>query len=200
MNDPGPAGPRAGGGRPDWATIPNAVTLVRLVLLVPVCVLLVDGGPDTLSVLLLLVWALTDWIDGMLARLLDQTSRFGQVLDPVADRIGLIGIVLALALADLLPWAALVVVAVVDVVVAIVTSRAALRSTIAVSLVGKARTALLMTSVFLLAAAGAWMPAALPFVQALLWIAVALHVCAGAGYVIGARRGARAPEAPASPR
>lgn len=200
MNDPAPTTRRTGGGRPDWATIPNAVTLVRLVLLVPVCVLIVDGGPDTLSVLLLLVWALTDWIDGMLARLLDQTSRFGQVLDPIADRIGLIGIVLALALAGLLPWAALVVVAAVDVIVAIVTSRAALRSTIGVSLLGKARTALLMTSVFLLAAAGAWMPSALPVVQALVWLAVALHVVAGAGYVIAARRGARAQEAPASPR
>ena len=45
--------------RPDWATIPNLVTLLRFVLLAPVCVLLLDG-PDTLAVVLLLVWASTD--------------------------------------------------------------------------------------------------------------------------------------------
>lgn len=182
---------------PDWATIPNAVTLVRLVLLVPVCVLLVDGGPDTLAVILLLVWALTDWIDGLLARVLHQESAFGQVLDPVADRIGLIGIVLALAIAQLLPWSALVVVAAVDVLVAVVTSRAALRRDIGVSRLGKVRTALLMTAVFLLAAAAAWAPSMIPAVLVLLWIAVALHVVAGAGYVIAVRR--RAGEAPGGP-
>src|SRR5690606_26689728 len=83
---------------PDWATIPNLVTLARFVLLVPVCLLLADG-PDTLAVVLLLVWASTDWIDGMLARLLDQRSRTGAIIDPIADRIGLAGIVLSLAFA-----------------------------------------------------------------------------------------------------
>src|SRR5690625_5851447 len=64
-------------GRPDWATIPNAVTLLRFLLLAPVCWMLADGGPDPLDVILLLVWASTDWVDGLLARALDQTSRSG---------------------------------------------------------------------------------------------------------------------------
>lgn len=187
-------GRRSGGPGPDagWATLPNAVTLLRLILLVPVCVLLVRGGPDTLSVVLLLVWALTDWIDGFAARALGQVSRVGEALDPIADRLGLVGIVLALALAGLLPWSALVVILVVDAVVAAITSRAALRESLGVSIVGKARTAILMVAVFLLAAAGAWAPGLVGAVQVLLWIGVALHAVAGAGYVrraLARRRG-----------
>lgn len=177
-----------GGGLWDgWVTIPNAVTLVRLLLLAPVCVLLVRDGPDTLSVVLLLAWALTDWIDGFLARRLHQVSRLGEAMDPVADRIGLVGIVLALALAGLLPWSALVVIAAVDVVVGALAARSALAESLGVSWVGKARTAILMVSVFLLAAAAAWFPSALPAIRALLWLGVALHVVAGIGYVLRVR-------------
>lgn len=182
--DPGPGTPTS---RSDWATIPNAVTLVRLLLLVPVCVLLVRGGPDPLAVVLLLCWALTDWIDGFLARRLDQVSRVGEALDPVADRLGLVGICLALALAGLLPWAALGVVLVVDVVVASATGRSALRESLGVSKIGKARTAILMIGVFLLAAAAAWAPSLIAAAQALVWLGAALHVVAGIGYLLTAR-------------
>lgn len=188
--------------RSDWATIPNAVTLVRLVLLVPVCVLLVRGGPDTLSVVLLLVWALTDWIDGFLARRLDQVSRLGEAMDPVADRIGLVGIVLALALAGLLPWTALGVIVLVDLVVALWAARAALRESLGVSVIGKARTAVLMTSVFLLAGAAAWAPWLIGAITVLLWIGVVMHVIAGIGYVRQVsrrRRGERAAAAGEGP-
>lgn len=182
-----------------WASIPNAVTLLRFLLLVPVCMLLARDGPDPLSVILLLVWALTDWIDGLLARLLHQRSRVGAIIDPIADRLGLIGIVLALALAQVLPWAALVIVFVVDLAVLIGATGAARRGEIAVSGIGKARTALLMSAVFALAAASAWLPAWAPVGLVLLWIGVALHVVAGAGYLIGARRGPRDASAVAEP-
>lgn len=190
---------RQADGRPDWATIPNAITVVRFVLLVPICVLLVRHGPQTLSVVLLLVWALTDWVDGLAARALGQTSRTGQIIDPIADRLGLVGIVLCLALIGLLPWAALVILFAVDLVVAVLSSRSALHGELGVSRIGKARTALLMTSVFLLACAGAWAPALVPAVLVLLWIGVILHVVAGAGYVVSARSGAEHVEAEAAP-
>lgn len=188
--------------RSDWATIPNAVTLLRLVLLVPVCVLLVDGGPDTLAVLLLLVWASTDWVDGLLARALHQTSRIGAILDPIADRIGVIGIVISLAVAGLLPWAALVLIVLADAVMAALASSAALGGRLHVSWLGKIRTALIMASVLLLAAAAAWAPGAVPAVQVMLWIGVGLHLVTAADYVIRARRvrAAAAGEGPPSRR
>lgn len=173
--------------RPDWATIPNALTLLRLVLLLPVCWMLVDAGPDTLSVILLLVWASTDWLDGMLARRLHQTSRTGEILDPIADRIGLIGIVVSLALSGLLPWPVLLVIAAGDVVATALAGRQAMRGGIGVSRIGKVRTAVLMSAVLLLAAAGAWVPGVVPAVLVLMWTGVVLHLLASIGYVISAR-------------
>ena len=184
--------------RPDWATIPNLVTLVRLALLLPVCLRLADG-PDTLAVVLLLVWASTDWIDGMLARALDQTSRTGRIMDPIADRLGLVAIVLTLALADLLPWAALAVIVVVDAAMAVLATRAALGGRISVSWLGKIRTFVLMASVFLLVAVAAWAPSLVPVAQALVWVGAVLHVGSGVDYIVRARRAPAAAPAEAGP-
>ena len=103
----------------------------------------------------------------MLARALDQTSRTGQIMDPIADRLGLVAIVLTLALADLLPWAALAVIVVVDAAMAVLATRAALGGRISVSWLGKIRTFVLMASVFLLVAVAAWAPSLVPAAQAL---------------------------------
>ena len=192
----------AASARPDWATIPNLVTLLRFVLLAPVCLLLVDG-PDTLAVVLLLVWASTDWVDGLLARALDQTSRTGAIIDPIADRVGLVAIVLSLAIADLLPWAALVIILVVDVAMVVLATQAALGGRISVSWLGKVRTFVLMSSVFLLVATAAWAPELVPAAQVLCWVGVALQVASGVDYIVRARRApadAPAAEEPLSPR
>lgn len=188
--------------RPDWATVPNLVTLLRLVLLAPVCVLLLDG-PETLAVVLLLVWASTDWVDGLLARTLGQTSRTGAIIDPIADRIGLAAIVLSLAVAGLLPWAALVLIVLVDVVMVALATGAALGGRISVSWLGKIRTFALMSAVFLLVAAAAWWPSLISAAQGLIWAGVVLHAVTGIDYVLRARRApfsAPAGEGPPSPR
>src|SRR5699024_3876587 len=117
--------------RHDCATIPNHVTVLRVAPPAPVCVLLLHV-PATLAVVLLLVWASTVWVDGLLARALDQTSRTGAIIDPIADRVGLAAIVLSLAVAGLLPWAALVIIVVVDVAMVVLATGAALGGRISV--------------------------------------------------------------------
>ena len=68
-------------------TVPNAVTLLRL-LCVPLFVWLLFGArQQTAASILLAVLGATDWVDGFLARRLGQVSTVGKVLDPVADRI-----------------------------------------------------------------------------------------------------------------
>ena len=68
-------------------TLPNVVTVVRLVCL-PVFLWLLFGAEDRLAAALLLAaLGITDWVDGYLARHLHQTSELGKVLDPVADRL-----------------------------------------------------------------------------------------------------------------
>lgn len=68
-------------------TVPNAVTLLRLVC-IPVFVWLVFGAHrQTAAAILLGVLGATDWVDGFVARRFAQVSTLGKVLDPVADRL-----------------------------------------------------------------------------------------------------------------
>ena len=93
-------------GRPGtgvW-TLPNAVSMLRLAG-VPVFLWLVLGPEeDAWAFGLLMLSGVTDWLDGYLARLLDQRSRLGELLDPVADRLYILAVVVGLALRDFVPW------------------------------------------------------------------------------------------------
>ena len=85
-------------------TVPNAVSGLRL-LGVPLFLWLVLGPEaDVLAVLLLMVSGFTDWLDGYLARRLNQTSKLGEILDPVADRLYILAVVIGLAMRDIIPW------------------------------------------------------------------------------------------------
>jgi cardiolipin synthase (CMP-forming) len=85
-------------------TVPNLLSLLRLAG-VPVFLWLVLGPEaDGWALALLAVMGVTDFLDGYLARRLRQTSALGQVLDPVADRLYILAVVVGLALRDVIPW------------------------------------------------------------------------------------------------
>jgi cardiolipin synthase len=85
-------------------TIPNLLSVVRLAG-VPVFLWLVLGPEaDGWALALLAVSGVTDFLDGYLARRLGQTSVVGQILDPVADRLYILAVVVGLALRDIIPW------------------------------------------------------------------------------------------------
>lgn len=94
------AGPRA---RPDWATVPNLISVARLVL-VPVFALLALAEQDAWALGVLVVAGGSDWLDGRLARALDQQSRLGELLDPAADRLFILVTLLVLASRAVVPW------------------------------------------------------------------------------------------------
>lgn len=85
-----------------WWTIPNAVSVVRL-LLIPLFVWLVALDQVGWAGVLLFVIGATDWIDGYLARRLDQISEVGKFLDPLADRIAVAVAVIVGLIAGVLP-------------------------------------------------------------------------------------------------
>lgn len=68
-------------------TVPNAVTVVRLLCLPLFLWLLFGAGRQTAAAVLLAVLGATDWVDGQLARRFHQVSTLGKVLDPLADRL-----------------------------------------------------------------------------------------------------------------
>jgi len=85
-------------------TVPNVLSMVRL-LGVPLFLWLVLGPEaDALALVVLMVAGLTDWLDGWLARRLDQRTKLGEVLDPVADRLYILAVVLGLYMRDIIPW------------------------------------------------------------------------------------------------
>jgi cardiolipin synthase len=85
-------------------TVPNLLSVARLAG-VPVFLWLVLGPEaDAWALGLLMLSGFTDYLDGYLARKLDQMSALGEILDPVADRLYILAVVLALALRDIIPW------------------------------------------------------------------------------------------------
>jgi cardiolipin synthase (CMP-forming) len=97
------------GADPDgriW-TVPNLISMARL-LGVPVFLWLVLGVRTTTgdwwAVGLLIASGVSDWLDGKIARALNQQSRLGQALDPAADRLYIVATVIALAVRAIIPW------------------------------------------------------------------------------------------------
>lgn len=80
--------------RSPWLTVPNLLTLLRLGL-VPVFAALHLAGRPGWALVCFLAAAATDWLDGLAARILDQRSRLGAFLDPLADKL-LAGVALLL--------------------------------------------------------------------------------------------------------
>lgn len=83
-------------------TVPNAISAVRL-LLVPVFALLLAQGEDLWALAVLAVSGASDWLDGTLARALNQQSRLGELLDPSADRLFILVTLVALAARGVVP-------------------------------------------------------------------------------------------------
>ncbi|WP_442937462.1 CDP-alcohol phosphatidyltransferase family protein [Nocardioides sp. URHA0020] len=85
-------------------TLPNLLSMLRLAG-VPLFLWLVLGPEaDLLALGVLMLSGVTDFLDGYLARRLGQTSVLGEILDPVADRLYILAVVIGLALRDIIPW------------------------------------------------------------------------------------------------
>ncbi len=92
-------------------TVPNLISLARLIL-VPVFAVLIVMHADVWALIVLAVSGASDWLDGVLARRLHQVSKLGQMLDPAADRLFILITLLGLAWRDIVPaWLAAVIVA-----------------------------------------------------------------------------------------
>ena len=84
-------------------TLPNALSVLRL-LGVPLFLwLLLGPEADGWALVVLMVSGITDWLDGKLARWLNQGSRLGALLDPAADRLYIVCTLVALAIRDVVP-------------------------------------------------------------------------------------------------
>jgi cardiolipin synthase len=98
---------RAGTGDRVW-TIPNLLSVLRLFGVPLFLWLVLVPEADEWALVVLMVSGITDYLDGYLARTLNQTSKLGQILDPVADRLYILSVVFGLAARGIIPlWLAI---------------------------------------------------------------------------------------------
>lgn len=85
-------------------TVPNVLSVIRLAL-IPVFVYLMLATQDRAwAVAILMFSGFSDYADGKIARLLDQSSRLGMLLDPAVDRLYMVTVPIVLALSGIAPW------------------------------------------------------------------------------------------------
>jgi len=138
-------------------TIPNILTLTRIAV-IPVFVLVFFLPFDLarpISAAIFAVAAFTDWLDGYLARKLNQTSRFGAFLDPVADKLMVAVALILLVNSEHSLWLALPAIVIIGREIAISALREWMaeigeRAQVAVSYIGKIKTAGQMLALLLL--------------------------------------------------
>lgn len=172
-------------------TVPNAISFLRL-LLVPVFAVLIVEGQDAWALIVLAVSGASDWLDGVLARRLDQVSKLGQMLDPAADRLFILVTLLGLAWRDVVPGWLVVVIVGRDILLLGMLPALTRRGygPLPVSFVGKAGTFALLYAFPLLLLAetpGAIGVAAAVTGWAFTWWGVGLYWLAGLLYVRQAR-------------
>jgi CDP-diacylglycerol--glycerol-3-phosphate 3-phosphatidyltransferase len=168
--------------------LPNALTLVRI-LLVPVLVVALTvetPGGSTIAAIVFALAALTDGLDGYIARSRQAVTTFGKVMDPVADKLMIAAALISLVSLDrLAAWVAMVIIAREFAVSGLRIAAGQQGVVIPASMLGKAKTIVQVVAVLALIAVGdpgaAW-------VDALVYAMVVITVVSGADYFLNFRR------------
>lgn len=171
--------------------LPTALTLMRIAL-IPVfglCFLLPNTLTSILSVAVFALAAITDWLDGYLARRLEQASDFGAFLDPVADKLMVAVALVALVsvYADL--WMAIPAAVIIGREIAVSALREWMaeigkRASVAVNQLGKVKTAAQMAAILMLLYGNPIAGLPVPeFGVALIWLAAILTLYSAFAYM-----------------
>lgn len=178
-------------------TVPNLISLARLVGVPVFLYLFLARGADAAAVAVLAVGGTTDWVDGYVARRLRQVSRIGELLDPAVDRLYILATLVAFTVREVVPWQFTAALLARELVlsVALVVLRRYGYGPPPVHYVGKTATFILLAAfpVLLLASAA---PGTAPVAGAigwgLAWWGLVLYWVAGALYLVQVTRLVRA--------
>lgn len=131
-------------------TVPNVISFLRICS-IPYLAVLIAQHKMWPALIVLAIAALSDCIDGYIARTFNQVSKLGQILDPIADRLLIVCSTLALVFAKIIPWWALALVVLRDAIMAILIVILAQYDygPLPVNFMGKTGTALLMVTIVL---------------------------------------------------
>ena len=166
---------------------PNVLTVLRI-LMVPVIVVALlneTAEGDVIAAALFALAALTDGLDGYIARRQRQETTFGKLMDPLADKLLVTAALVSLVSLDrLAAWVAMVIIAREFAVTGLRSVAAERGVVISASWLGKAKTGLQVAAIFGLIA----FESSPLGVDILVYAAVAMTVFSGADYFLGLRR------------
>ncbi|MFM7034452.1 MAG: CDP-diacylglycerol--glycerol-3-phosphate 3-phosphatidyltransferase [Planctomycetia bacterium] len=177
-------------------TVPNVLSAARF-LLALVLFAAVERQAWGASLVLFLVAASTDWVDGWWARRFNQVSRLGRIFDPLVDKVIICGAYVLLAGRDgssIAPWMAVVVVVRELVVTAIRAEMERAGHDFSAVFSGKLKMVLQCAAVALELASRAWPLAEIaglgirPVAATVSWAAVVATIWSGIGYLAATRR------------
>jgi CDP-diacylglycerol---glycerol-3-phosphate 3-phosphatidyltransferase len=167
----------------------NVITAVRLLATVPVVLLIVNVGVSWVTAAVWIAVASTDFLDGWIARRQGATTS-GAFLDPLADKVLVIGALASMAAVALIPWLPVVLIAGREVTISIYRSAVARHGvSVPARPLAKMKTASqdVAIGLILIPTTGLyhrWVG------QTLLWVSVALALVSGAQYLLDSRRSA----------
>jgi CDP-diacylglycerol--glycerol-3-phosphate 3-phosphatidyltransferase len=167
--------------------VPNLLTVLRILLVPVIVVALLAETPngDTLAAVVFAFAAFTDGLDGYIARSRGSVTTFGKLMDPLADKLLIIApLVLLVSLDRLAAWVAMVIIAREFAVTALRMVAAEQGMVIPASPLGKVKTTVQVLAIFALIA----VPSTPAWVDALVYLAVAVTIVSGTDYFFGLRR------------
>jgi CDP-diacylglycerol--glycerol-3-phosphate 3-phosphatidyltransferase len=167
--------------------LPNLLTLLRILAVPVVVVALLDETPngDTLAAIVFALAALTDGLDGYIARSRGAVTTFGKLMDPLADKLLITAALISLvSLGRLAAWVAMVIIAREFAITGLRAVAAERGIVISASWLGKVKTVLQIGAVFALIT---FDPSPL-WVDLLVYAAVAATIISGVDYFFGMRR------------
>ena len=168
--------------------VPNALTLGRILLVPVVVVALLEATPhgSILAAVLFALAALTDGLDGYIARSRGGITTFGKVMDPVADKLLIVAALLSLvSLNRVAAWVAMVIIAREFAVSALRVAAGQQGIVIPASPLGRAKTIVQVAAILAVIASGRPTPV---WASVLLYVAVGVTIVSGADYFLNFRK------------
>jgi nicotinamide-nucleotide amidase len=165
--------------------IPNALTLSRLVAIPPLMVLLMVRFPghDQLAAALFIVFSLSDTLDGEIARRRGTVSDFGKFLDPLADKLFVLSVLIVLVQEGLVAAWVVVVIFSRELIITILRSVAAAQGrVIPAAPLGKTKTVMQMSAVTLLILQRPY-PIVVPLADLVVGVAIVFTIWSGFDYL-----------------
>jgi CDP-diacylglycerol---glycerol-3-phosphate 3-phosphatidyltransferase len=165
--------------------VPNVLTLLRILLVPVLVVALLDATPNgsAVAAAVFALAAVTDGLDGYIARSRRSVTTFGKVMDPIADKLLIAAALITLVSLDrVVAWVAMVIIAREFAVSGLRIAAGQQGVVIPASPLGKAKTVAQVAAILAVIATSAW------WGQLLLYVAVVITVVSGADYFLNFRR------------